>query len=484
MSETRRKQRRRVVSEDAFTSTLSTIVQRDYFPDLLELQKKVSVSSRRAAGDFAGAVAVRRAARLLEKFEEKCAQQEENDEINVDSKRMRLAPRPLHRETLTGFHARVTSEDNHDFEETQRREIIENRERLKDIFSQKYRTIKNAQLEVDPTPVLASDQFVGTQHRIDAPKNTSLGNSLFFAPDHSRNYNDHVLNKSSLNLENGSTSDDAMDMRLMPPPSRKPKTGLFSSFIAKHELVEFIPKQIVEKRIDPSQTRFTTVINFPPSAFPFNGGDSSSTDYSTEASTDLDGVSAPLSVERCAKTKRQKRDLQSLVAMTPTIVPGRGGEPASPITTWGTVCSTPIILAGIDTGMSFNLPDESSRDKVARVAEAKLVRQKNAAKASVASTKLGLNHVTALTPAANALLAKMTPAGSSSARSGRAFGCALRLSYTPNLRSQQSYHVDHVGKVTPISSSNVGVLVSTSIEIVKETSKTGGNLTDGLLKFE
>ena len=301
------------------------------------------------------------------------------------------------------------------------------------------------------------------------------------------NYNDYLLNESLLCLENGQTSDDAMDMHLMPPPALKQKSGLSSSLIARHEMVEFIPKKTVEKRVDPSQTRFAAVITFPQSAFPLSGGHSSSTDYSTEASTDLDGVPVPLSIERYDRAKRQKRDLQSLVAMTPMIVPGRGGEPASPITTWGTVCSTPMGLARLDTVKdsiaSFDMPDEGSKDKAARLAEARLARRNNTAKAIVASTMLGVNHTTALTPAARALLAKMTRAGSSSVRSGNAFGSALRLSYTPKLRSQQSYHADHVGKVTPMTSSKVAKMASTPIDHVKETYKSGGNLTDGLLKF-
>jgi protein DGCR14 len=113
MRTSKRGQRRQVLSEDEYTSTLSSIVQRDFFPDLPALEKQAAVLDRREAKDFKGAVAVRRAARRLVEHEESLKEQEEHDEHDLDPHySVRKTARPLHRESVSGFHARVTSEDN------------------------------------------------------------------------------------------------------------------------------------------------------------------------------------------------------------------------------------------------------------------------------------------------------------------------------------------------------------------------------------
>ena len=47
---------------------------------------------------------------------------------------IRNKPLPLHRETITGFHERVTSEDNEAFQRTMMEEQSKNLERMKDIY--------------------------------------------------------------------------------------------------------------------------------------------------------------------------------------------------------------------------------------------------------------------------------------------------------------------------------------------------------------
>ena len=67
---TRKRQRREVVTEEEYNSTLSEIIQRDYYSDLPQLQLKAAVLKKREKGDIAGAVQVRRTARKLQHHEE------------------------------------------------------------------------------------------------------------------------------------------------------------------------------------------------------------------------------------------------------------------------------------------------------------------------------------------------------------------------------------------------------------------------------
>jgi len=489
MSESKKRQLRKVLQEEDYISTLSSIVQRDYFPDLPELQKKAAVMGRRAVRDFAGAVAVRRAARSIEGHEVELARAEEDDELNVDANGVRHVPRPLHRETLTGFHARVTSEDNHEFEQTQQREVKARREILNEVFGQNGPAISDGREIGNRTPLMASDQFMPTYHRLNAPKNTSAGNSFFFTPDHASNYQNNSPKHSKLMILDAPTKEERKDCELMPPPEQRQTTEKSSFLMPRRDMVEFIPKESVEKHIQPSQTRFSTEIVVSQQNLLGNGDDgSSTTDYSTDALTDLDSVPVPLYMERNARTKRQDREQQMLVAMTPMIIPGRAGAPDSPITTWGTINSTPIVLGGMEYVINdmpmFSVPNENAKERAARIAEANLVKKSRTTKAKRESRSMTpvVNHTTSLTPAARLFLAKTHCTGSSSFRAGSALGSALRSSYTPRVSSQQpsSRQSDH--NITPrITSRNTNAILPSSHS--NEEPKRGQNLTDGLLNI-
>ena len=56
-------QRRLVLSEEDYTDKLSKIIQRDFFPDVSNLERQNALLDCRLRGDAVGAVAVRRAAR-------------------------------------------------------------------------------------------------------------------------------------------------------------------------------------------------------------------------------------------------------------------------------------------------------------------------------------------------------------------------------------------------------------------------------------
>ena len=484
-----RRQRRAVLSEEEYMSTLSDIVQRDYFPDLPSLRRQVAVLDRREVGDVAGAVAIRRAARRLEEHEQSLAEEEVDAEQDVGPDRLRKTPRPLHRESVTGFHARVTSEDNDEFDRTQRREVKENRQRLQQVFSNRITNGTDREQESE-TPLLASDQFNAPVHRIAASewKETETGtNGLFFNPQ-------HVVpvdgSKRKL-ITNGSADASAdIERRLMPPPARVQKmneeSGSTSTLVWREDMVEYLPKYASEKQIEPSQTRFPSHVMLPPP--PKRPATDSSTDYSTEASTDLDAPMLPLSVERQAAKKRQKREQETFVAMTPLLVPGRSAGNESPIVTWGTVSGTPLVLGGMDTfetimaQKSFTLPAESHRDNAARKAESNLEKAKRKTKQNHRCRTTPVDHTTAsLTPAARSLLAKTTPRPQSSVRSSNSFSTALRSSYTPKRKRNQSSSLDNVGKATPRMSSGSQRL--SSRPWIDEEVAHGGNVTDGLLKL-
>jgi protein DGCR14 len=121
------KQRRLVLSEEEYTSTLSSIVQRNFFPDLPDLERQAALLEKRSQGDVPGAVAIRRAARQLADHEEALAAQEEEDEDDLEEKNVRRRARPLHQESITGFHARVTNENDVDFDSKhQKKEVKAN----------------------------------------------------------------------------------------------------------------------------------------------------------------------------------------------------------------------------------------------------------------------------------------------------------------------------------------------------------------------
>jgi hypothetical protein len=141
--------------------------------------------------------------------------------------------------------------------------------------------------------------------------------------------------------------------------------------------------------------------------------------------------------------------------MTPLLAPQ-----ASPLTTWGTVNSTPIVLT-----KAFSLPEESARDKAAKAAEEKLIQRR-------AKSTTYWNRTSSLTPAAQSLLKKSMP-HTSSARSANALSNALLKSYTPAPMSRRIRDV--AGSETPISSTK-----SSKGGFATEL-KPSKNPTDGLL---
>ena len=135
----KQKQPRQILKEDEYQQTLSRIVQRDYFPAVPSLHRDLAVLEKRAVGDVAGAVAVRRAYRRVAEEEEKAteAEREEDGRAQTMSGGTRKRPRPLERESVTGFHDRATSEDNEEFHRVTRKEESERVDRMRALYGAK-----------------------------------------------------------------------------------------------------------------------------------------------------------------------------------------------------------------------------------------------------------------------------------------------------------------------------------------------------------
>ena len=388
----KKRQRRQVVSEQEYTSSLDTIIQRDYYSDLPDLQLKMAVLNRRSQKDHVGAVRVRRAARKLKNHEIALTEQEEAAESNLDGGGFRKKARPLHRQNLTGFHSRVTSEDNVEFERTQQQEVTASRERLELMFQtpaeRQQLLLKENGENYDANdnnsfPALASDEFNPPPSRISFTEweKPQARNGLFFAPSPAVPANSGK--NLSLKNKNGAdqTTADETDREtraLMPPPSQANNQTIISSVTAsnKQQLVEFIPKYKLEKKIESSQTRFPmseaiatclqehraiTTLERPRNGTVNNESD---TEYSTDASTDLDSDGHSLHTERRARVKRQIREQQTFVNMTPLVVPGgatAGDIEASPIVTWGTVAGTPLLIRPINSSIEDQRPSSRHR---------------------------------------------------------------------------------------------------------------------------
>ncbi len=177
----------------------------------------------------------------------------------------RKRPRPLERENVDGFHARVTSEDNAEFEANMRREARVKRDIMDIVYNSTGGDYKNVQnkllayqndgviadgkesrelageqeqrLMLCDTPLMASDEFNPPVQRIhvagttaDGKRNKTHRNSLFFTPRHDAfqdidaertggngSFLEESRFKTSLKSQGGDT--DTTTQSIMPPPS-------------------------------------------------------------------------------------------------------------------------------------------------------------------------------------------------------------------------------------------------------------------------
>ena len=476
-------QRRLVLTEEDYISNLSSIVARDFFPDVSKLQRQNALLDRRLEGDLAGAIAVRRATRRLIQDEENAATRREKDDhditgetsksVVVGSKTethkgrpIRKRPRPLEEESLTGFVARATNEDDHEFDSNLKRDIKANRQRISEFYGTSNE--KNDKNNTESSPNLhlemASDDFAPESNRIEW-KNQTMRNSLFFNPTPinapSQNYHGTIDQEIKLIEGPVAQSVETEERSLMPPPSEQQTSGILSIHKAerqnalhlpKSELVEYIPKHNLQKKIQPIATRFPSKGSLLAKIGSNSGNgitgeeidSASDTDYMSEVSTDLDAPLRSVEEERRRFQSKKKSDGRSYVAMTPLIIPGAGS--VSPITTWGTIDGTPIVLSGngepMGTQSSFRMPDQSERESAANKADLLMAKRTKLASSSSKAKKKRSNsdRSSSLTPAALSLFEKTK--GSQSR--GSAFVSSLRTSYTPLPSSSASRK--HSGK--------------------------------------
>lgn len=385
-------QPRSILTEEEYTDTLTHIVTRDYFPSIPSLRRDNAILEARSRGDVATAVAVRRAARKEETETERDWHENMQEEKVDATVSFRKRPRPLKHETITGFHARVTSEDTAEFEANQERERRELQARLEVVYSASADKTGRLMIEnifsngvdnvqddtsnrkslLSESPGLASDFYNATPScgiRITDGKTNSndnkqgiFRNGLFFQPQYRKQ----------------DVTDSRLDNLLMPPPpTRVPNStgfiipfqksknqnieeAIVSSSSSKQvqELVEYLPKSSFpdinppatrfpyqsESRLLPNNNRnhFLSSVRRPSSHL---------SDTSASESTDLDASPRSLAREREAYEKARVRENETFVAMTPLIRPGGTGDSGTcvaeePIMTWGNVASTPLVLGG------------------------------------------------------------------------------------------------------------------------------------------
>ncbi|OEU18563.1 hypothetical protein FRACYDRAFT_236840 [Fragilariopsis cylindrus CCMP1102] len=510
-------QRRLVLSEEDYTDKLSKIIQRDFFPDVSSLERQNALLDCRLRGDAVGAVAVRRAARRLMENEAAIADQRERDDYDLvetkttddekslavrrDNKHsigggtrlIRKRPRQLEEENVTGFHARATNEDDDEFDSNLKRDIQENRQRLEDVFQYNTNSKSNSS---ESSNYMASDDFAAESNRIGREEwnQPKIQNGLFFNPtpnnggssssQQNNNNDNNDRNDSELLLDSNevsisSSASNKRETSLMLPPSKE-QTHL----MLKSQLVEYISKHSMEKKIVPNATRFPSKLHpFMPMVTNKDNGilndgtemdSDTDADYmsSTDASTDLDAPLRGVEEERRRLKRKQRSDQQSYVVMTPQIIPGSDGNHQLPIITWG-IAGIPTISSGGGLSKSeselesnvapnynsitssslsaspFQISSTSERERAAQKAETILIRRaKLATSSSSFSSKarkrknknvIGITTakkgVGSLTPAALSLLEKTK---STQSRSRDAFGSSLRTSYTPRIHSSMS----------------------------------------------
>lgn len=558
------KQKRIVLTEEKYVDTLSSIVTRDYYPAIPSLQRDCAVLQKRSEGDVTAAVQIRRAARRLEAEQERKLQIEQAQELEaLENGGIRKRPRALEMETIDGFHKRVTSEDNADFEQTMKREVKEKTKAMQIVYGSTGVDYKNVsqkllenstanadavtnngskRLQICDTPLMASDAFNAPVERVQVAGTTSDGkmktyfNTLFFTPQ--QNEQEH---KDSNQLTEKAKEESLLsleDSKNMPPPanlnaivpqsieSSLPKKKINANKNSGNmHLVEYQAKDATinnenSKQIIPANTRFQyqneSRIVLKQSLDVDTqqmSKDATKFSYETDSSvTDLDSTPLSINEERKRRIQRLESERNTLVAMTPQIIPGgRGEEDDSPIITWGDVASTPLVSSrdhevssDASFGQTFSLPKESDREEAAKKAEeennrkAKRYKEASSVKSQSIDTKkksgqrlkqgsVLLDRAASLTPAARALLKKSTSRTQGfskvTARSGSAFGSALRNSYTPKVEKQSiSKRSKNSSKATPLLSCQKEK-ASASSSLSGSKTKKKDITTSGLLKF-
>jgi protein DGCR14 len=166
-------------------------------------------------------------------------------------------------------------------------------------------------------------------------------------------------------------------------------------------------------------------------------------------------------------------DLTQLVPMTPTIVPGFGGE--SPMMTWGDIASTPLFLDAPSPGGGFKMVDQPRRERLAHDLQRKKAaetpqRRRQEEAAGRKKTR------TSLTPAAQSLARRIGGVTRDGSRTpfGGGLSASASVKSSPLSRNRRSGTgaTPHPSPAVPSSKK--------AASLTKSTAK-GTCLTDGLL---
>jgi hypothetical protein len=509
-------QHRQVLSEEEYVTTLENIVQRDYYPDTVSLEQHNMLLDCRANGDVAGAIAIRRQMAIEMRQQQQqqrrqqqqllLLQQQQEDENNfiaitatiagagTDSLTLSKSQQriPLTEETITGFHSRVTSDDNANFLHLQQKETMKQHEieqqqqqqQLSIVGGGRSNVVSNSVVE-SPLP-LASDQFLPLSHTTvttTAVSRNVRDNNLFFVPPTYRKNNETTIttlisnehnSDNSKVIEQGAISRDS-DRMMMPPPAKR-DTKYTSHHVPTNSSIPHrtsLQPAPVRNYIEPSATRFPMSLPIPFSSssslslsshLHFEDGDASSTAteddvaYETDASATTTDIDAPAKVPLWKEQQQGRQYKQklwnTLVEKSPTQI----SETRKGATTITTMPRRSIqrVTNNHSESTLFQMPLHNVRDAIAEQARIQIEARVRRARGNTSCTRSP--DLSPLPSSASSLSTNIFKNTSSShtpivpPRSSSAFASALRDSYTPQPRRDRygspSLSIKHSVKYT------------------------------------
>ena len=378
--------KRLVLPEHEYSRGLSRVIQQQYFPDLPQLKEALGESSDHDTTD---------------------------DSITIETESQHIDPSST--TTVTEYHARVTSEDNADFDQIQRRESQE-RQAARVQKALEYAAPKKPRERPDSAFALASDAFDPSPHRPPMADRAAIEqfatqqNALMFLPSASNDVKQVSHNSTHL-LNNG--KNDCLNETN--PPSQQTDANLMP------------PPASIHPYIEPSATRFPSqksiILQKQPHQRPrawstslesdLEGDDHSS--ISADSASDLDAT--PL--RSVASERRQYQEHSQSYRM---VEDRRSGFAATPLTRR-------------DQAAANALERLQERSRLAAIAQR---GRKASSKRASASTSTSRRRSTTSSSLSSRLQQSTGTGKQPSSRLSNSFGSALRASYLRPPSSSQT----------------------------------------------